>query len=61
MRNPSLDQLADRDTAAAVYCPWCMAAPGAPCTTTDRTGTHPLENFPAHPARMCLAARETRA
>ncbi|MFF2026583.1 hypothetical protein ACFVW2_32925 [Streptomyces sp. NPDC058171] len=61
MRNPSLDQLADREFALTVSCRDCGAKVGESCTRTDFDGTkHPLENFPAHHKRIVRAARVER-
>ncbi|WP_139812900.1 hypothetical protein [Prescottella equi] len=60
MRNPDLGQLEDRDLALTVKCLHCQAPAGQPCTTTDNTGTHPLENFPAHLGRIRRAQRHQR-
>lgn len=61
MRNPSLDQLAERELALTVGCRYCGAKAGQGCITTDYSGrTHPLENLPAHPKRTKRAIRQQR-
>ena len=61
MRNPSFDQLAQRDLALTIPCRYCGAATGAGCVTKGRDGQlHPLENFPAHHARINRAERLQR-
>lgn len=54
MRNPSLDQLADRTTALGINCRHCGAPAGSPCLTApDQRGVrHELTNFPAHLPRL---------
>lgn len=59
MRN--FDELITRDESLAVICTHCGARAGEVCTTKDRYGnSHPLQNFPAHPARNQRAERQKR-
>jgi hypothetical protein len=61
MRNPSLDQLAQRDLALTIPCRGCKAAIGQPCRVRGRDGEwHELQNFPAHHARINRAERLQR-
>ena len=63
MRNPSLDQLAQRHHAMTVACTYCGAKADEPCIRTDyRTGEkRPVENFPAHLPRINRANRARSA
>lgn len=59
MRN--FDDLINRDESLAVICTYYGAKAGEVCTTKDRYGkSHPLQNFPAHPARNQRAERQKR-
>lgn len=60
MRNPSLDQLAQRDLALTIACRYCGAKIGEPCIVKDRLGTHELTNLPAHAQRINRAERVQR-
>lgn len=53
-----MDFLIARDQAETVPCPDCHARPGQTCTRPEpHTGRHlPLENLPAHTARIRAAA-----
>lgn len=61
MREPSLDQLQQRELALTIPCRYCGADKGAPCVTKGRDGLmHELQNFPAHHARINRAERLQR-
>ena len=49
----ALDQLADRNLANTIGCPYCGQPAGHTCLTTDFDGSrHELVNPPAHPRRL---------
>ncbi len=53
---PTFDWLADRALAETVRCPYCHVAVGVSCRRPH--DGRELANFPAHPARLRIAAAE---